>query len=552
MYNENDNNRNYPDSEHDNSMSGDKNENINSASETFESNTQSDKFSGEQENQMNQASDSSSSYSGIQNEEKASYNQNFNNSTPNYAGGAPWQHPYGDNQRETQNNQNSTPSWNGNEYSYKPQTQPYNIHSAPNENQNMQNFSTPQNQYTSYQSDPTKNRGFKKQKRGGMSKGGIAALIAVCILVSGAAGVGGTIVANRYLDNNSTESTSNTDSSIIYQNVNSKENLGDTNYNVANVVQAVADTVVEIVTEQVSTNSIFGQYISTGAGSGVILTEDGYIVTCAHVIEGATTVKVTLTDGTSYDATVVGSDTQTDIALIKIEATGLTSAVIGDSDTLVVGEPAIAIGNPLGELGGTTTSGIISALEREVTIDGTTYKLLQTNAAINPGNSGGALFDNNGNLIGIVNAKESGTAIEGLGFAIPINDAMEVVEQLKSNGYVSGRPAFGIYVYDVSDDTALYGLRNSDYKALLNYVNNYGVYFLKYTDGQTGDLQFGDRIVAIDGVTVSNQADLKSLLSEYKIGDTATVTVSRISDSQSGRSNMLDVTITLIEAAANN
>lgn len=174
-----------------------------------------------------------------------------------------------------------------------------------------------------------------------MSKGGIAALIAVCILVSGAAGVGGTIVANRYLDNNSTESTSNTDSSIIYQNVNSKENLGDTNYNVANVVQAVADTVVEIVTEQVSTNSIFGQYISTGAGSGVILTEDGYIVTCAHVIEGATTVKVTLTDGTSYDATVVGSDTQTDIALIKIEATGLTSAVIGDSDTLVVGEPRL-------------------------------------------------------------------------------------------------------------------------------------------------------------------------------------------------------------------
>lgn len=128
---------------------------------------------------------------------------------------------------------------------------------------------------------------------------------------------------------------------------------------------------------------------------------------------------------------------------------------------------------------------------------------------------------------------------------------MEVVEQLRSNGYVSGRPAFGIYVYDVSDDTALYGLKNSDYKGLLNYVNNYGVYFLKYTDGQTGDLQFGDRIVAIDGITVSSQADLKSLLSEYKIGDTATVTVSRISDSQTGRSNMLDVTITLIEAAAN-
>lgn len=385
-----------------------------------------------------------------------------------------------------------------------------------------------------------------------MSKGGIAALIAVCIVFSGAAGIGGSIAANRYFkDNTEANTNTNSNASVIYQDVNSKKNLGETNYSVANVVQAVSDTVVEIVTEQVSTNSIFGQYISKGAGSGVILTEDGYIVTCAHVIEGATTVKVTLTDGTSYDATVIGSDTQTDIALIKIEATGLTSAVIGDSDTLVVGEPAIAIGNPLGELGGTTTSGIISALEREVTIDGTTYKLLQTNAAINPGNSGGALFDSNGNLIGIVNAKESGTAIEGLGFAIPINDAMEVVEQLRSNGYVSGRPAFGIYVYDVSDDTALYGLKNSDYKGLLNYVNNYGVYFLKYTDGQTGDLQFGDRIVAIDGITVSSQADLKSLLSEYKIGDTATVTVSRISDSQTGRSNMLDVTITLIEAAAN-
>ncbi|MEE0835943.1 MAG: trypsin-like peptidase domain-containing protein [Clostridia bacterium] len=539
MYNEND--RIYPNGEPNNNSAADKNENINTESEMSASGSQTESFSNEPEK--------SGSYSDMQNDEKANYNQNFNNSTPQYANGSPWQHPYGVNQ---QNNQNSAPAWNGNEYSYKPQTQPYNVHTASNENQNIQNYSTAQNQYIPYQPDTAKRRGSKKQRRGGMSKGGIAALIAVCIVFSGAAGIGGSIAANRYFkDNTEANTNTNSNASVIYQDVNSKKNLGETNYSVANVVQAVSDTVVEIVTEQVSTNSIFGQYISKGAGSGVILTEDGYIVTCAHVIEGATTVKVTLTDGTSYDATVIGSDTQTDIALIKIEATGLTSAVIGDSDTLVVGEPAIAIGNPLGELGGTTTSGIISALEREVTIDGTTYKLLQTNAAINPGNSGGALFDSNGNLIGIVNAKESGTAIEGLGFAIPINDAMEVVEQLRSNGYVSGRPAFGIYVYDVSDDTALYGLKNSDYKGLLNYVNNYGVYFLKYTDGQTGDLQFGDRIVAIDGITVSSQADLKSLLSEYKIGDTATVTVSRISDSQTGRSNMLDVTITLIEAAAN-
>src|SRR5699024_342301 len=151
----------------------------------------------------------------------------------------------------------------------------------------------------------------------------------------------------------------------------------------------------------------FQQYVSSGAGSGVILTQDGYIVTNHHVIEDANSITVRTRSGDEYNASLVGSDEQSDLAVLKIDATGLTPAVLGDSTTLEVGELAIAIGNPLGELGGSVTSGIISALDREMTIDGQTMTLLQTDAAVNPGNSGGGLFNANGDLIGIVNAKSS-------------------------------------------------------------------------------------------------------------------------------------------------
>ena len=488
-------------------------------------NTQTNRTAGYSSENGENITGQTDNYTNTENNQTAGFNGGAN-PTPGYAGGTPWQQPYN---APSQNG----PIWNQNEYSYKPAEQ-YNVYSGQ-QNTAQENIYSQNN-----------NKKQKKKKSGGISRSGAALLIAACIVISGAAGFGGAVIAGR-------SGVSSSDPSLVYKGIPSSQNLGDTNYAVSNVVSAVANSVTEIVTEKVTTNSFFGQYVQQGAGSGVIISADGYIVTCAHVIDGATTITVKLADGKTYNAQKIGSDAQTDIALIKIEPEDeLTVATVGDSDKLIVGEPAIAIGNPLGELGGTTTSGIISALEREVTIDGTTYTLLQTNAAINPGNSGGALFNINGELIGIVNAKESGTAIEGLGFAIPINDAINVVQQLRENGYVKGRPQFGINLYEVTDENSLLALRNSEYSSLLNYVNRYGVYFLNYAETQSGDLQFGDCIMVVDDVDITSTADLKSVLAEHKIGDTLTMTVSRISDFKTGRRNMINVEITLVESTAAN
>lgn len=204
-----------------------------------------------------------------------------------------------------------------------------------------------------------------------------------------------------------------------------------TESSIVDVVETAWDSVVEISTETVY-SSRRGSYTAAGAGSGVIISDDGYIVTNNHVIEGVSSIFVTTTDGTEYEAELIMTDEENDVALLKIEATDLTYALFGDSDQLQVGELAVAIGNPLGSLGGTVTEGIISATDREITIDGVTMTLLQTSAAINQGNSGGGLFNANGELIGIVNAKSSGLAIEGLGFAIPINAVKEIISEIVS------------------------------------------------------------------------------------------------------------------------
>ena len=343
-----------------------------------------------------------------------------------------------------------------------------------------------------------------------------------------------------------------TNAAIDYdKGTNSTKSVSDGT--VAGCAAVAVDSVVEITTESMATDYFYGQYVTSGAGSGVIIDDsNGYIVTCAHVVDGATSVKVTLTNEQSYEATIVGSDSETDIAVIKIEAEGLTAASIGDSDEVVLGENAVAIGNPLGTLGGTVTSGIISALDREITIDGVNYHLFQIDTAINPGNSGGGLFDIDGNLIGIVNAKSSSsstssTTIEGIGFAIPVNRAISVAEELVSNGYISGRPAMGITYVDITTSTSTSQIYSA---GLYNYVTDYGVYFTGYSSGQSGDLQFGDRIVAYNGTSVSGISDIKSLLSESEVGETVKLTVSRkTSDMRS--SQLVEVNITLIESTTN-
>ena len=278
----------------------------------------------------------------------------------------------------------------------------------------------------------------------------------------------------------------------------------------------------------VSNNSYFQQFIQSGAGSGVIISDTGYIITNHHVIDGASKITVRLTDSSEYVATLIGSDSQADIAILKVDAEkALPYAKIGDSSKLIVGEEVIAIGNPLGSLGGSVTNGIISALDRELTIDGQKMRLLQTNAAINPGNSGGGLFNMKGELVAIVNAKSAGTGIEGLGFAIPINYAYDIAQELLENGYVSGRPAIGISYIEIND-----------YMDLMRYgVMSYGIYV--YDGGET-PLKNGDRIVRFGDYEVQDSATLKSAIQNYKVGDKVNVTVAR-------GGTFTDLEVTLIE-----
>ena len=215
----------------------------------------------------------------------------------------------------------------------------------------------------------------------------------------------------------------------------------------------------------------------------------------------------------------MGSDSVADIAVLKIEATGLTPAVIGDSSDLAVGEEVVAVGNPLGTLGGTVTNGIISALNRQITVENNEMSLIQTNAAVSPGNSGGGLFNANGELIGIVNAKSDSTEAEGLGFAIPINTAVEVAQELIDNGYVA-RPALGVTVLNIQDQQT----------AMQYGVDAYGVYIAQVNEGgaaEAAGLQVGDRIVSIGDKAVSSSSDLTSYIRSLNVGDTVTLQVER-------------------------
>ena len=292
---------------------------------------------------------------------------------------------------------------------------------------------------------------------------------------------------------------------------------------VAEIVDKNEDAVVEIVVSG-TTQGMWGQMqLTEGAGSGVIIREDGYIVTNHHVIQGANKVEVTLHNGNVYSASIVGSDPSNDVAVIKIDEKGLKTAEIGDSSTVDVGDLAVAIGNPLGQLGGSVTTGIISALDRVLTVEGTTLTLFQTDAAINGGNSGGGLFNARGELIGIVESKASAVGVEGLGFALPINTVAEIINDIiESGGNVSGQtagtPAVGIVISDVSEE-------QSEYYGL----DSPGVYVAQVTgqNAQQAGFQEQDRIVSFNGTTVNNSSEFISLVRKCKVGDTVTVVVSR-------------------------
>lgn len=365
--------------------------------------------------------------------------------------------------------------------------------------------------HTSYPVPVMPKKRDPKKKYAGL----LAGAMAVTVVLSGTMGFAGAYLGNQFA-NSSADGTKK----VVYQSVertSANSSSGQTEaLSVADVAKLAADSVVEIRTESVTSGRFMQQYVSEGAGSGVIITSDGYIVTNHHVIDGASKITVRLKNGDTYDATLVGKDSKTDIAVLKINAKDLSAAVYGDSSKLVIGETAVAIGNPLGELGGTVTSGIISALDRSITIDGETMTLLQTNAEINPGNSGGGLFNAYGELIGIVNAKSSGSDIEGLGFAIPINTAKAVIEEIMENGYVSGRISLGLTVVDIPDTETAMAYR----------VSKTGVY-VSAVNSQTSQFQAGDRILSFNGESIDDAESLTDAISRCKVGDTVSVVVER-------------------------
>lgn len=355
-------------------------------------------------------------------------------------------------------------------------------------------------------------------------KGGTARRIAACaalVAVCGAAGFGGGYWGGVLARGQAPSGP------VIYQAPTAASDgtsLSPTHsagtLSVPEISAKAGPSVVEVTTEAVTTNRFFGEYVESGAGSGVIISQDGYLVTNHHVVNGATQIRVRLNDGTEYEASVVGSDSKTDVAVLKIEAEGLSPAIVGDSDSLQVGEFVLAVGNPLGRLGGTVTDGIISALDRDVTVNNQSMQLLQMNAAVSPGNSGGGLFNARGELIGIVNAKSPDSDAEGLGFAIPINTAIRVAEELISNGYVTGRPAMGVMVIDINNTQTAYQYG----------VNQAGVYVQSVNENgpaERAGLAPGDRFIGIDGTAVGSTSDITGILGEHAVGDTIEVQVVR-------------------------
>ncbi len=315
----------------------------------------------------------------------------------------------------------------------------------------------------------------------------------------------------------------------------------DGQYTRAQVVELCAPSVVGIDCVFEQTVSYWGRmqtYEVPGSGSGVILTADGYIATCAHVVDGAKSIKVTLNDDTSYDAMIIGTDTRNDIAIIKIEAKNLTPAALGDSEMLTVGEDVIAIGNPLGELRGTATSGIISAVRRTIEVEGNEMELVQTDAAISPGNSGGGLFNASGKLIGIVNAKVSDTSAEGLGFAIPVNNVLKEINDLVSYGYVTGRAYLGVYTQNVSIRSD-YGYFFSSSTSCVQIAD-----VVKDSAADKAGLKIGDLILAVGDMAISSNSDLTDIIARYNAGDTVTFTIQRDGSKQ-------EISVTFGEYAPN-
>lgn len=317
------------------------------------------------------------------------------------------------------------------------------------------------------------------------------------------------------------------------------------------VAAAISPTVVSIATEQIQYNQFwYGAQVSSGAGSGVIISEDGYILTCAHVVSDADSVMVTDYEGNEYTAQLVGSYEAGDIAVIKIDADGLQAATLGDSDAVKLAETVYAVGNPGGTLGGSITDGIIGATERTITVsldssqsygfasmnNTISLDVMQTSTAVSPGNSGGGLFNSSGELIGIVNAKSSGESQEGIGFAIPINTAQEIAESLINNGYYTGETR------TESENDAVMNITVSEVGSQVAQLSGVeaGLYVQEVQEGGASDglLEVNDRIISVDEKVIKTTKELSNVLAKCEPGETVSVSVER-----SGRMITVDITL---------
>jgi len=359
----------------------------------------------------------------------------------------------------------------------------------------------------------------ERKKRTGLK---IVALALCCSLLGGIVGAGGVVLAQNLLAPEKAEPASTTIlvgdrevQPVDLAQIDTGKLLTPAEVYAQNVNSTVG------ITTSITTN--FWGYTTTSAasGSGFIITEDGYILTNHHVIEGSNSITVTLYDGTTYDAQLIGYDESLDTAVLKVEAEGLVPVVLGDSDNLNVGDSVIAIGNPLGELTFSLTAGAVSALDREVTLSTTTMDLIQTDCAINSGNSGGALFNLYGEVIGITNAKYSSSSmseasIDNIGFAIPINDAMNIVRSIIENGYIA-KPYIGVSIMDVSAETQSYGLPQG--AAVKEIVEG--------SPAEAAGLQLNDIITKADDTEITGSNDLVDYIGSRSAGDIVKLTVYR-------------------------
>ena len=348
----------------------------------------------------------------------------------------------------------------------------------------------------------------------------ITALALCCALVGGAVG-GGVVWGVTRSGGSSTEMnvSSRPATQVSINTVDGQTPMSD-----AEVYAANANSVVSINVTGTSGTNFFGQPVQTAsAGSGFVLTKDGYIVTNYHVVKDADTVKVTMYNGDEYDAKYVGGDEDYDIAVIKVEAADLQPVTLGNSDNLNVGDHVLAVGNPLGELTFSMSGGMVSCVNRAINVDGTPFNMIQTDASINPGNSGGPLFNQYGEVVGIVSAKYSSyssESVEGLGFAIPINDVIAMIQDIMTNGYVTNKPYLGItggtmtsqmaarYRYDVTEDVFVYSVEEGSAAA------------------QAG-LKMGDVILKVDDTEIESMEDLTAVKKQYSAGDTVSLTIYR-------------------------